>query len=188
MTEVSNKTVLEQYDEVWDVGIPADGLVVVRVGSQYGCAAPDGTPVIPVRYDALKLSARHILVQKDGLWGVRTHDHITILPTIYARVVPLGRDIFLCRLPGEGWRFLAHGQEIFTGGDSVWVHKDRSGGKVVLNYLLVKKQGRFALADAAGQMLSEFTLTLSSAEQLVGARLGRPVQFQKWLSGKEGEA
>jgi hypothetical protein len=65
-----------EYDELWHVGVPVDGLAVVRVGDQYGCVALDGTPVIPVIYDAMKLSARNILVQKDGLWGVAAYEHL----------------------------------------------------------------------------------------------------------------
>jgi hypothetical protein len=65
-----------EYDELWYVGVPADGLAVVRVGERYGCVALDGTQVIPVIYDTMKLSARDILVQKDGLWDVMTHDHL----------------------------------------------------------------------------------------------------------------
>jgi hypothetical protein len=64
-----------EYDEIWYVGVPVDGLAVVRVGDRYGCVALDGTPVIPVLYDAMKLSARDILVQKDGLWSVMPYDH-----------------------------------------------------------------------------------------------------------------
>jgi hypothetical protein len=100
-----------KYDELWYVGVPADGLAVVRAGDRYGCIALDGTPVIPVIYDAMKLSARHILVQRDGLWGVMTLDHTPILPIAYTRIVPLGNEAFLCRLPDEGWRFLVHGRE-----------------------------------------------------------------------------
>jgi hypothetical protein len=174
-----------KYDEIWYVGVPADGLAVVRAGERYGCVALDGTPVIPVIYDAMKLSTRNILVQKDGLWGVVTDDHTPILPIAYARIVPMGGDAFLCRLPNEGWCFLLHGREVFSGADSIWVHKNQSGNKVRLTYLLVEKQGQYALVCTDGRMLSKFSMNFSDTRRLAANLLGRPVQFQKWLSVKE---
>jgi hypothetical protein len=173
------------YDELWYIGVPADGLAVVRVGERYGCVALDGTPVIPVIYDAMKLSAHSILVQKDGLWGVVTDDHTPILPIAYARIVPMGDDAFLCRRPNEGWCFLSHGREVFGGVDSIWVHKNQAGSRVNLSCLLAEKQGQFALVCTDGRMLSDLSMNFFDARRLAEGLLGRPVQFQKWLSVKE---
>jgi hypothetical protein len=133
----------------------------------------------------MKLSARSILVQKDGLWGVVTDDHTPILPIAYAQIIPMGADAFLCRQPNEGWCFLLHGREVFGGVDSIWVHKNQADSRVNLTYLLAEKQGQFALACTDGRMLSEFSMNFSDARHLAANLLSRPVQFQTWLSVKE---
>jgi hypothetical protein len=136
-------------------------------------------------YDQVWTSSRHCLVQKDGLWGAVDREGAVLLPIEYAQVKALGRADFLCRKPGGRWAYLRRGRAVFQNADAVWVHRNQTGDRVRLVYLLTETGGLFRLYPADGRRLWNAQGTLGEMEALTSRLLGYPARFEKWLGVTE---